>query len=194
MKTSYMARPSVKVAFAVLLAIALAMVFSPMNAYAASLTKATLKSVYDSDSVATQQKKATTIKKTGRYAIVSKNGAGIIKFKAPKTKTYKFTFSKLKSSKATDVACVVGFCKIYSGGDYTYLNVKTKEGKRPRAPFVSASLADGKTVTLDGYDYKRLATRTAKLAIKKGQTVYIALGAKNMSNSYVRSSYRVAIS
>jgi hypothetical protein len=94
--------------------------------------------------------KSTLVKKTGTYALTLKNGQGIIRFKAPKTKTYSFTFSKLRSSQTSNLVCVAGFCKV-SSTSYSYKTIKTKEGKRPRVPLVSASLTGGSSVNLSSY-------------------------------------------
>ena len=169
-----------------------AKVTDPAAMLPAQIAKKTLKPIYSNDSLSTQVRKATLVKKTGTYALTLKNGAGIVRFKAPKTKTYSFTFSKLKSSQATDLACVAGFCKV-SSSSYSYKTIKTKEGKRPRAPFMSSSLANGKSTIFDGYSYLRLEKRTAKLKVKKGSSIYIAMQAKDMDDDLVRSSLRLKI-
>ena len=163
-----------------------------LSAQAVKVVKKTLKPIYYSDSVTTQKNKATLIKKKGTYALTLKNGMGIVRFKSPKTKTYAFTFSKLKSGETDELVCVAGFAKV-SGTDYTYKTIKTKEGKRPRAPFVSSSLANGKSVVFDGYSYKRLGTRTAKLKVKKGSSIYIALQARDLDDDEIRSTLRLKI-
>ena len=66
------------------------------------VVKKTLKPIYSYDSVADQMSKSTLVKKTGTYSLTLKNGQGIIRFKAPKTKTYSFTFSKLRSSQTSN--------------------------------------------------------------------------------------------
>ena len=163
------------------------------NVLSAQATKKTLKPIYSYDSDSTQLRKATLIKKKGTYALTLKNGAGIIRFKSPKTKTYSFTFSKLKSSQASSLACVAGFCKASSNG-YSYKTIKTKEGKRPRVILLSANLANGQSVVFDGYSYLRLANRTAKIKVNKGSSIYIAMQAKDMDDDLVRSTLRLKIS
>lgn len=158
-----------------------------------AITKKTLKPIYDSDSIAAQLKKSTLIKKKGTYALTLKNGAGIVRFKSPKTKTYSFTFSKLKSGQADSVACIIGFCKANSKS-YAYQTIKTKEGKRPRAILLTPNLTSGNSVTFDGYSYLRTATRTAKIKVKKGASIYIAMMARDMDNDPVRSAMRLKIS
>ena len=165
----------------------------PTTAIAATWTKKSLKYIGSSDSLSTQIKKSTKIKKTGFYALTMKGGNGIVRFRAPKTKTYKFTFSSLKSSEVNDVACVIGFCRV-SGGQASYKNVKTKEGTRPRVPVVSSSLANGKTFKLDGYTYESVKTRYGKIKLKKGQYIYVVIDARDMSNSHVSTKMRMKIS
>ena len=164
------------------------------NALETQATKKILKPIYPYDSVAQQLGKSTLVKKTGTYALTLKNGAGIVRFKAPKTKTYSFTFSKLKSNKASSLACVIGFCKVSSSYSYAYQTVTTKEGKRPRLPLMSSKLANGKSVVFDGYSYRRLATRTGKIKLKKGASIYIAMQAKDMDDDLVRSTLNLKIS
>ena len=162
------------------------------NTFTTQVIKKTLKAIYSYDSVSEQLAKSTKVAKVGTYALTLKNGAGILKFTAPKTKTYTFKFSNLKSSKASSVACVAGFCKV-SSSSYAYKTIKTNEGKRPRAPFVSANLANGTSTILDGYSYQRLSTRTVKLKLTAGSSIYIAMQAKNMSDDLVPSTARIKI-
>ena len=165
---------------------------SSVGALSAQVAKKTLRPIYSYDSLSTQLSKATLVKRMGTYALTLNNGAGIVRFKAPKTKVYSFTFSNLKSNKAANLVCIAGFCKV-GLGSYSYKTIKTKEGKRPRAPFVSASLANGSSVTFDGYSYLRLTKRTAKIKVKKGSSIYIAMQAKDMDDDLVRSSLRLKI-
>lgn len=176
---------------------ALIMVFTmlaallPAQAFAATWTKKSLQPIYSHDSSSVQKKKATKIKKTGRYALTLKNGAGIIKFTAKKTKTYSFTFSNLKSSEVQDLGCVIGIC---NASATAWKDLSTKEGTRPRLPLVSASMANGKQFKFDGYTYRSLKTRTGKLKLKKGQSVYIIMQAKDMGDSLTPAKMRLKIS
>jgi len=162
------------------------------GALSTQVVKKTLKPIYSYDSVADQLSKSTLIKKTGTYSLTLKNGQGIIRFKAPKTKTDSFTFSKLRSGATSNLVCVAGFCKVTSSS-YLYKTIKTKEGKRPRVPLVSANLADGPSVNLDGYSYLRLAKRTAKIKVTKGSSIYIAMQARDMDNDAIRSALQLTI-
>lgn len=168
----------------------MAVVF-PAGAQAKTLN---LKTIGSSDSLSTQVKKSAKVTKRGTYTVKMKNGNGIICFKAPKTKTYTFTFSGLKSGKTSSLVCVTGFCSAKLPSTVSWKNIKTKEGKRPRVPLMSASLANNKSVVFDGYSYLRLAKRTAKLKIKKGKKIYLVMQAKDMNDDYVASNLRLKIS
>ena len=174
---------------AMLMSLMLVMSLVPTSASAATWKKTTLRKV-TSSSVSTNVKRATTIKKLGRYKLVMKGGTGVIKFVAPKTKTYTFTFSNMKSSEVDDVACVIGLCS--TSGVYRS-SIKTNEGTRPRLPLVSSSLANGKTINLDGYSYRLLKTRYGKVKLKKGQKVCIVLWARDLEDNDVPTTLRLRI-
>ena len=179
--------------FAIFMVFSMVLALMPTNAYAVTWKKLSLKKIGAYDSLSTQVSKSYKLKKTGYYKLSMKGGNGIVRFTAPKTKTYTFTFSKLASSEVQDVACVAGICTV-ANGSYTYKNVKTNEGTRPRIHLVSTSLANGKTFKLDGYKYRSIKTRYAKIKIKKGKSVYLALDARDLSNYNVRASVRLKIS
>lgn len=179
--------------FAFFMVFSMVLALMPTNAYAVTWKKLSLKKIGTYDSLTTQKQKSYKVKKTGYYKLSMKGGNGIVKFTAPKTKTYTFTFSNLTSSEVDTFACVAGFCTI-SGNSYSYKNIKTKEGTRPRVPLVPSSLANGKTFKLDGYSYRSIKTRYAKIRVKKGKSIYLALQAKDMDNYLVPASVRLKIS
>lgn len=179
--------------FALFMVFSMVLALMPTNAYAVTWKKLSLKTIGSYDSLSTQVSKSYKLKKTGYYKLSMKGGNGIVRFTAPKTKTYTFTFSRLASTEVQNVACVAGICTV-ANGSYTYKNVKTNEGTRPRIPLVSTSLANGKTFKLDRYQYRSIKTRYAKIKIKKGKSVYLVLNARDMDNYHVPSIVRLKIS
>ena len=117
---------------------------------------------------ATIQKKATTVKK-GTTKIVVKKGQGYVKFKAPKTAKYAFTFSGLKSSTK------------YSS--YGFVEFQTPDKRSPKYSFLTdLSTAGGKSnalmLTINGAKSsgtgvnKYLPKRTGKIKLTKGQWAF----------------------
>lgn len=115
------------------------------------------------------EKTATTVKK-GKTNLKFKKGKGYIKFKAPSTKTYSFKFSNVKD-KTTEISMAA-------------VGVQIKDPKTPKySPRVEVSTKGGKSdklfLAVDKYVYKEgktiehfLASRTAKIKLKKGQVLY----------------------
>lgn len=176
---------------AALMMLTLVWALVPTSAFATTWTKLKLRHIGQYDSLSTQQSKSKPVKKTGSYKISMKGGNGIIKFKAPKTGYYSFKFSNLKSSEVDEIGCVVGFCSI-SGSSYSYKNIKTREGTRPRLPL--RSMANGKIFKFDGYKYKSVSTRTGKIKLKKGKVIYVVLDSRDMTNDNVATTVRMKIS
>ena len=191
MKTTTRLHSKSSVFVAVCMALVLAAILAPAVAHA--WTKKTLKTIHSYDSVSTQVAKSAKVKKAGKYKLVFKGGNGIVKFTAPKTKKYSFTFSRLKSSDVEELACIVGLCKV-SGSSYTYKSgIPTKEGKRPRLPIVSAAMANGKWINFDGYKYRRIKARTGTIKLNKGKSIYVVVQAKDMDDSLVPATMRMQI-
>ncbi|MDO4806769.1 MAG: hypothetical protein Q4A07_05920, partial [Coriobacteriales bacterium] len=86
--------------FAFFMVFSMVLALMPTNAYAVTWKKLKLKTIasYEYSNVKAQVKKSYKVKKTGYYKLSMKGGNGIVKFTAPKTKTYTFTFSNLTSS------------------------------------------------------------------------------------------------
>ncbi len=152
---------------AVFLMLVMLMGTMSVSTFAATQTKSVKKQTF-STRTNTIKKKAATVKK-GTTKLVIKKGEGYVKFKAPKTKYYKFTFSNFKSKKFSSN----GFIYIQKPDKYSpeyswQENVKTKGGK-------STTL----WMSVNGYKhsgkllYRPLAKRTGKIKLKKGETVYI---------------------
>lgn len=116
------------------------------------------------------KKGTTTIKYTTKY--------GFVKFKAPSTKTYKFTFSNVKSSNSPSAAVgALEKIKNTSRTEFTTvaIKVKTNEGTVKAFPVVDSEYARlaknaGKT-KIDKYQI--VTKRTVKAKLKKGQTIYL---------------------
>ena len=150
---------------AILLATVVACSLVPALAFASGSKTLTAQSF--STTTSTLNKKAATVK-TGSYKLILKKGEGYVKFKATKNKTYSFTFSNLQ-------------------GKHTYYGFVTAQLPNSRQPkycfAINASTQGGKTNTLwlakSGYESKSgkkvnrsLVSRTAKIKLKKGQTIY----------------------
>ena len=135
-------------------------------AFAASKTVKNMELEYEEALV---KKKATTVK-TGTTKLTVKGGEGYIRFRAPKTKTYKFTFSNFKAKDS--VSCFVRFC--YSDdGDLEFLPVSTKGGKSAEL-WMAVNGADfTKVENIPSLVMTPLKSRTGSVKLKKNQNVYI---------------------
>jgi hypothetical protein len=113
------------------------------------------------------EKKATTVKK-GTTKLTIKKGQGYIKFKAPATKKYTFTFSNTKSSiKGSSFVEIQK--KDASSPKYSFLyDVKTKGGKA-NTLWLGVNGYKSSTGDLVG---RCLPTRSAVVKLKKGQSLY----------------------
>ena len=114
-------------------------------------------------------KKAPTVKK-GTTVVTLKKAAGFVKFKAPSTKSYKFTFSKLSGPNGF-TSSFTSFLGANENGKLTFVPVKTYGGKNT-ALFLSSKKVSTQLTNAKKKDYF-LTSRTATVKLKKGQTVYI---------------------
>ena len=136
----------------------------------AAASKTVKKSTFTT-STSTIEKKATKVKK-GTTNLTFSKGEGYIKFVAPKTKTYKFTFSKCTSKQFSSNAFIAVQTPSKTSSKYSfYTDVKTKGGKY-----------DTLWLSMNGYKhtdgkilYRPLASRTATIKLKKGQKIYFHL-------------------
>lgn len=155
---------------AVFMALAVAIAFVPSLAYATS-SKTVGKTGFTT-TVKTIEKKAKTVKK-GTTKLTYSKGQGYIQFKAPKTATYSFTFSKVKATKKTANNAFVEFQKKDSSSPkYAFLtDVKTKGGKTDTLwlSVNGAKFSGGYYTALD----KPIASRTGKIKLKKGEKLYL---------------------
>ena len=154
--------------FAVL---ALLMAITPTMAYGAT-TKTVSKTDFTT-STKTLNKRATTVKK-GTTTLKFKKGQGYLKFKAPTSKTYTFTFSNFKNGDA------YGVCAFFEtqtpdsdSPTYSFLKkVKTNGGKTDTL-WIGTKNYKGMYVGSEKNALKRRrSTRYAKVSLKKGQMIY----------------------
>jgi len=139
----------------------------------AAVTKVKKQSFTTSPSVA--NKKATKIKKGKTYTLQF-SPEGFVKFTAPKTKTYKFTFSNLKSvgKSGSDInhSYITFYMNKYGTSLSGVTSVKTKGGTTSTlwvCTKYSYSLSRVSTVRTG----TSLPTRTGSVKLAKGQTIYL---------------------
>ena len=116
----------------------------------------------------TANKKSATVKK-GTTTLTYKKGEGYIKFVAPKTKKYTFTFSdyKLKGTTCGHIGIMMKDKDFPTS--VTFTEASTKGGKSDTLWMCSAGFPETKTgKTVDRYLHKRLAT----IKLKKGEVIY----------------------
>lgn len=148
---------------ALFMVLALVMTFAATPAYAAA--KKTVKKADFTTKTATIKKKATRVKK-GTTKLTIKKGEGYLKFTAPSTKTYSFKFSNVKCSYGASAFVEVQTQDSYDPS-YSFLTkVKTKGGKSDTLWLSIGGYTSGSGVN------KRLASRTGKIKLKKGQDIY----------------------
>ena len=158
---------------------ACAVVFALTSTQAFAATK-TVKNLPKTTRISVAIKKATKVKKgTTTLKFKKGSGFGVLKFKAPKTKTYTFTLSNLTSS----ADYTFGAVEVGKTSGTTLKSTKVKivgVGKRPAVPVESASVVDlckakGLTsyTTSDGITYKYLSKTSFRIKLKKGQTIVL---------------------
>ena len=110
--------------------------------------------------------KCAAVVKKGTTNLTIKGGEGYVKFVAPKTKKYSFTFSNLKNKGG-----VSGFVEMQTrDGEYCWLTkVKTKGGQ---SDTLWLSINGAKSSSSDTLN-KRLASRTGTYTLKKGEAMYM---------------------
>ena len=144
-----------------------ALVLGTFAVPASAATKKTVKKQTFTTKTSTIQQKAATVQK-GTTKLTIKKGQGYIKFVAPKSKKYSFTFSKLKSKNGVS-AFIECQTKSKSNSSYSFFQeVKTKGGKTNT---LWMSVNGYKDRNHKGVD-KCLATRTATVKLSKGQAIF----------------------
>ena len=156
-------------AVAVMLLIAV-MICSSLSTAAAA--KKSVKTQVFTTKTSVAQKRATTVTK-GTTVLTFNGGRGYIRFKAPATKTYTFTFSNIKDTEK-HVVMSIGVQKP-NKGDKSHLNlvdVRTQGGKNC---FLKMA-ANGYRDKYGSGTNKYLTTRSCKVKLQKGQVLYFHFG------------------
>ena len=129
--------------------------------------------------------KAATIVKKGTTDLTFKKGTGYIKFVAPSTKKYTFTFSKLKCGGYGYFTFVTAQTK--SAADSKSLAFKDMKTKGGKDHFLYLSLNNYKASDAD-LAKKYIAKRSATVTLKKKQAIYFQL-----DNAPEKTTMRVVI-
>ena len=136
----------------------------------ANVTKVKNINIYNAIGNPSKTKKTAASVKKGQMTLYV--NYGFLKFKAPKTKTYSFTFSKI-SPLADISAPLTGFAMFYNSSMFMIKDskVSTKGGKSATLNLSSKTgkVSSGKVIN------RYLPSRTGKLKLKKGQVIYIYL-------------------
>ena len=123
-------------------------------------------------STRTINKKAAKVKK-GTTRLFVRKGHGYVKFVAPKTRSYKFTFSKCRSTTQIRSGYVKFMRKDADSPQYCFSinsKVKTKGGKSSTL-WLSVNGADSSSHS--NVLKRRLASRTGKIKMKRGEVIYM---------------------
>lgn len=141
-----------------------------------AVMKKTIKPQEKTKKVSVANRKAATVKK-GTTKLTFKKGYGYIKFVAPETKTYKFTFSNLKQPENVEFRdSMVSFsAQVKSAKHPKKLIAKklsTKGGKYDQLCLYVNKFPDSQPEKkVEWYE----KTRTGKVKLKKGQAIYFWL-------------------
>ena len=135
--------------------------------FAAAKTKTVKKHAF-STSTSVINKSATKVKK-GTNKLYIKRGQGYIKFVAPKTKTYSFTFSNCKSKKDSSNGFVEVQMPDKYSPKYSFMTEVSTKGGKNNTLWLSVN---GHKFTGDIAD-RPIATRTGKIKLKKGAVIYM---------------------
>lgn len=159
-----------------LLALVMALGCLSVTAGAATIPVKKLKNLNYDASCSAVKKKATGIKR-GTFRIQTGTlGKGWLKFKAPKKKTYTFTFANVSTTNRygySTAYCHMDFIKKYKYLKRSYFDrryLKTQGGKAYTLWFGTKDSISNQYPNLS-----TLRSRYGKLKLKKGQTVYLFL-------------------
>ena len=133
-----------------------------------AVAKKTVKKQKFTTSLSVANKKAAKVKK-GTTNLTYTKGEGYIKFTAPSTKTYSFTFSNLKVSGESAAHVSPMLKSKYDSKSLDFVKVSTKGGKNDSLCLVSKGWAEDKTGAVK---HRYLHSRTGKIKLKKGETIY----------------------
>ena len=134
--------------------------------------------------------KAKTVKKGKTSVTVPKmdlSSAGYVKFKAPATKTYKFTINNIrKNGKSSSQVIEHNWISFKTKGNYGYLDsVAFKQnGSKVYTLWVCSKMiwSIGKPSKITSST--SLPSRSVNIRLKKGQTIYIQSGIDTESKTY----------
>jgi len=159
-------RHLMKRTFALMLASLMIAGLSMAPAFAVS--EKTVKYTPFTTNVAKIEKRASKVR-TGTTDLTIRKGAGYMKFTAPKSGKYSFAFSKVKGKDSSNA--YVSFCrKDTDFPKYTkYAKVATRGGKTSTL-WLSVN---GAVFSYENLLSRPLASRTARITMKKGQTLYM---------------------
>ena len=156
----------------VLLALTLCLVVSNFSTIEAQAATKSVKKISYSSTLTSKIKNNATVVKRGTTKL-KLGHQGYLRFKAPATKTYSFKFSgQTSSSGNTNNGYAYIMNPVYSSYSKKYtlerLQFSTTGGKATTAWYHTKAYADTEKTTS-----AFLASRTCKLKLKKGQTVYL---------------------
>lgn len=152
----------------------LAMILAATSTTFAATSTKTVKKRSFSTSTSAIEKKATKVKK-GTTKLNVKYGEGYIKFVAPKTKTYKFTFSNCTSKERNNNGYITFMRPDADSPKYTFsTEVKTYGGKDSTLWLSVNGFKFSKSSYGDDLG-RPIASRTGTIKLKKGATVYMYL-------------------
>ena len=138
-----------------------------------AVAKKTVKPQKFVSKTAVANKKAATVKK-GTTNLTFTKGQGYVKFVAPSTKTYSFTFSDLKQNKKYGTYTSISV-QLRDRSDKAYMWLKEVSTKGGKNDFLCLNVNNQKdTVNTKNVD-KYLRSRTAKIKLKKGDVIYFHL-------------------
>ena len=163
-----------KLLASVLLALTVCLTVSNFSMIEAQAATKSVKNIKFSPTLTTKIQKYATVVKKGSTKLQVKN-QGYVRFKVPSTKTYSFKFSGMTSTKNKFnngyAYIMLPTYRSYSNDyDLSHLTFSTTGGKTATAWYHTKYLAD--TAKTTG---SFLASRTCKVKLKKGQTIYLYL-------------------
>ena len=157
--------------------IALLMMLAMILAATSTTFAATSKTVKKKDfstSTKVLEKSATKVKK-GTTKLVIKKGQGYIKFVAPKTKKYSFTFSNVTTKKRNNNGFVSFQKPDADSPEYSFhYKVKTKGGKTETL-WLSVNGNKFSKKSHPQLIDRPIASRTGTVSLKKGEVIYMYL-------------------
>gem|GEM_PF-3027970 len=164
---------------AVLVAVFMVLALIPTNALAA--TNKTVKSLGFSNGMRETILKKDAVVKKGTTNLTFAKKSGWVTFVAPATKTYTFTFSNLKcSNKKCQSAVVSAYTWPSKYSPYVMNKTISTEGGKSDALRLCVNGTKFPTKGVAKVD-QWIASRTAKIKLKKGQRMYFFVNYNNSS-------------